>query len=130
MADQQVHRTTGFPQQIAEKIPLFTTDLVNDLPQGLAARLGGDGAASLFRKVAVLRSPAGESLGVVAPVAGVYQLLFFFQRAANRLIEGDQRLRDQRSQRPVVGDQIVLQPLNQRPGDGRRHRGDNVKKPH
>ena len=44
VADQQIHRAAGFPQQIAEKIPLFTADLVNDLPQGLAACLSGDGA--------------------------------------------------------------------------------------
>jgi hypothetical protein len=39
VADQQVHRAAGFPQKIAEKIPLFTADLVNHLPQRLAAGL-------------------------------------------------------------------------------------------
>ena len=78
MADQQVHRPADLPQNIAKEVTLFAADLIDHLPQRRRAGMGADRTTGLFRVVAILRPPAGKRLGVIAPVAGVGELLFLF----------------------------------------------------
>ena len=94
VTDQQIQRAARLPQNIAEEIALFAANLVHNFPQRCQAGRGFDRTARLFRIIAVLGPPAGKRLRVVAPVAGVHQLLFFFQRITYRVVKADQFLRD------------------------------------
>lgn len=92
MPHQQIHGCARLPQNIAKEIALFAAEAIHHLPQRLQAGGCLDAKPGLFGEIAVFRSPAGKGLRVVSPLAGVDQFLFFFQRAAYRIVKGDELL--------------------------------------